>query len=228
MWGFALQALGAVPPTAIALALTMTGVSAGASPVTSPAEQISASASATELTIGATLAVAGAVTIDGHGVAGAPLALQSEAYPFRGFSTTAHVTSGPDGSFSFRGVLLERNSRLRVVADGASTPSSRQLRVFVYPAVAISARRLGPGATRLSMRIRHAVEAGSPSVSALWFTAPRGTLLFRLAAVTPTREIAPGVSYASTVVNPPATRFAYRVCLNPAWERAMGRSAGHG
>jgi hypothetical protein len=124
-------------------------------------------------------------------------------------------------------VTVERNSRLRVVEEGASAVSSRDLRVLVDPAVAINARRLGPGATRLSVRIRHAVEGGSSS-SALWFTAGRGTRVFRLAAITPTRELAPGVSYASAVIDPPARRFAYRVCLNPAWERAMGPPAAHG
>jgi hypothetical protein len=212
----------------MALALTMAAAAAGAASGAPPAVQISAAATPAELTIGARLTVGGALTIDGRGVAGVAVALQSEAYPFRGFSTVAHLISGQDGSFSFRDVLVERNSRLRVVEEGASPASSRDLRVFVDPAVAINARRLGPGATRLSVRIRHAVEGGSPSVSALWFTAARGTRLFRLAAITPTRELASGVSYASTVIDPPAKRFAYRVCLNPAWERAMGPPAAHG
>jgi hypothetical protein len=211
----------------LAIALTTTAA-AGAPAAVSPQARISASATPAELTIGATLTVGGVLTIGGRGVAGVALALQSEAYPFRGFSTVAQLASGQDGGFSFRGVTVERNSRLRVVEEGASAASSRDLRVIVDPAVAINAHRLRPGATRLSVRIRHAVEGGSPSSSALWFTAARGTRLFRLAAITPTRELAPGVSYASAVVDPPARRFAYRVCLNPAWERAMGPPAAHG
>jgi hypothetical protein len=228
MWGFETHAGGGVLSAAIALALTITAVAAAAPSTGPPAAQISASATPAELTIGEELAVSGVVRVNGGGVAGVPLALQSEGYPFHGFSTVAHLTSGADGSFSFKRMPAERNSRLRVVEEGASPASSRDLRVFVDPAVAISARRLGPGATRLSLRIRHAVEGGSPSASALWFTAPRGMRLFRLAAITPTRELAPGISYASVVVDPPARRFSFRVCLNPTWERAMGRSSARG
>jgi hypothetical protein len=228
MWGFETQAGGGVSTAVIALALTTAAAAAGAPSGASPEAQISASATPAELTIGARLTVGGVLTIGRRGVARVALALQSEAYPFRGFATVAHLTSGPDGSFAFRGVLAERNSRIRVVEEGASQAMSRDLRVFVDPAVAINARRLRPGATRLSVRIRHAVEGGSSSVSAVWFTAPRGTRLFRLAAITPTRELAPGVSYASAVVDPPARRFAYRVCVNPPWELAMGPPAAHG
>jgi hypothetical protein len=227
MWGLQTQAGGGMSAAVVALALAMTSA-AGAPAAAPPEAQISASATPAELTIGARLTVGGVLTIGGRGVAGVALALQSEAYPFRGFSTVAHLASGQDGSFSFRGVTVERNSRLRVVEEGASAASSRDLRVLVDPAVAINARRLGPGATRLSVRIRHSVEGGSPSSSALWFTAARGTRVFRLAAITPTRELAPGVSYASAVIDPPAKRFGYRVCLNPAWEHAMGPPAAHG
>jgi hypothetical protein len=228
MWGFETHASVGVAPAVIVLALTITSAAAGAPSTASPAAQISASATPAELTIGAKLTVAGVVSVDGSGIAGASLALQSEGYPFRGFATVGHGTSGPDGGFSFKGVLVDRNSRLRVVEEGLPAARSRDLRVFVDPAVAISARRLGPGATRLSVRIRHTVKGGSPPTSALWFAAPRGTHVFRIAAVTPTRELAPGVSYASAVVDPPAKRFLYRVCLNPPWERAMGRPSAHG
>ncbi len=36
------------------------------------------------------------------------------------------------------------------------------------------------------------------------------------------------MTYASAIVDPPAARFRYRVCLNPAWEAAMGVPAAHG
>jgi hypothetical protein len=35
------------------------------------------------------------------------------------------------------------------------------------------------------------------------------------------------VTYASATVAPPARKFAFRVCLNPAWERAMGAPELH-
>jgi hypothetical protein len=158
------------------------------------------------------------------------LALQSDAYPFGDFATVAHLRSGADGSFNFTGLRPDRNTRMRVIAENAPGSFSNELRVLVDPIVAIHASRLGPGESHLSVRIKHAVDAGSTpvSVSAYWYTAPRGSSLFRLAAVTPTRELSPGVTYSSVVVDPPARRFLYRVCLNPSWEHAMGPRATHG
>jgi hypothetical protein len=64
-------------------------------------------------------------------------------------------------------------------------------------------------------------------VSVRWYVAARGTRDFRLAAVTPSRELKRGLTYASATVDPPSKRFIYRVCLNPRWERAMGQPASH-
>ena len=65
-------------------------------------------------------------------------------------------------------------------------------------------------------------------MSARWFVRARGSQVFRLAAVSATREIAAGLLYASAIVDPPSKRFAYRVCINPPWEHAMGARATHG
>jgi hypothetical protein len=105
---------------------------------------------------------------------------------------------------------------------------SAVLAATVYPSVAVAARGLGPGRTRLSIRVTHTVHAGSARASVSWFVAARGTRAFRLAAVTPLREIDAGVGYASAIVDPPAARFAYRACLSTAWEHAMGTPASHG
>jgi hypothetical protein len=212
----------------VVLALTPTAVAGATSPAAPSGTVLSASAAPAELTIGGSVTVSGILTNAGHGVPGATLALQSEAYPFRGFATVAHLTSAPDGRFSFAAIRPDRNTRLRVLAEGTMVATSPELPVVVDPAIAINARRLGPGATRLSIRARHTVATGSQPVSAWWYAAPRGTSLFRLTAVTPTRELTPGVTYASAIVNPPAKRFVYRVCLNPSWERAMGPPAAHG
>jgi hypothetical protein len=228
MRGLELRAGDCVPWAVIGLALTLTAVAGASAPATPSGSVLSASAGPAELTIGAALTVSGTLTHAGHGLPGATLALQSEAYPFHGFTTVAHLTSGPDGRFSFTAIRTDRNTRLRVLAEGTPTAMSPELPVFVDPAIAVNARRLGPGATRLSIRARHTLATGSPPVSAWWYTAPRGTSLFRLTAVTPTRELTGGVTYASAIVNPPARRFVYRVCLNPTWERAMGPPAAHG
>jgi hypothetical protein len=216
------------PTTVIALAIAIAAAAAGPAPASRPGPELTASAAPARLTIGAALTVSGTVAVGGLGVGGVALGLQSDAYPFHGFATVAHLTSSANGSFSFTGLRPDRNTRMRVIAEGSLAATSKALGVFVDPLVAINARRLAPGETRLSVRIGHALEAGSKPVSAFWYTARRGTSLFRLTAITPTRELSPGVTYSSAVVNPPAKRFLYRVCLNPPWEHAMAMRAAHG
>jgi hypothetical protein len=212
---------------ALALALALTSAVASA-PAAPGAPVLSATVTPGELPFGAGLTVTGSLADAGHGVGAAPLALQADPYPFRRFATVARLTTVPDGSFSFVGIRLDRNTRVRVVLEGSSGVASPQLPVIVDPTVAINARSLGPGQTHLSVRVRHTPYGGSASVSAWWFVAARGTRVFRLAVVTSTRELSPGLTYASATVYPPSKRFLYRVCLNPTWERAMGPPAAHG
>jgi hypothetical protein len=214
------------------IALVSPASVAAAAPV---APALSAAASPGEVIYGAALTVMGTLEQDGAAAPAAPVALQADPYPFRGYATIARQTTGADGSFSFAGVRPDRNTRLRVVLEGSSTTahpqtpqvSSRQLLVIVDPGVAIDARRLGAGATRLSMRVRHAPVGGSAPVSVRWYVAAKGTRDFRLAAVTPSRELRRGLTYASATVDPPSKRFLYRFCLNPRWERAMGPPDSH-
>jgi hypothetical protein len=210
----------------IALALTaatLTAASARAAPV----PELSASAAPGELVYGATLSVSGRIMAAGQGIAGAPLALQGAPYPYHGFAIVARLASAPDGTFAFTGVRPDRNTRLRVVEEGSPATISQVLSVIVDPSAVVKASDLGPGRTHLSLRVSHTPRQRSPSVSAWWFVAARGTRTFRLAAVTPTRELSSGVTYASATIDPPSKRFVYRVCLNPAWEHAMGARATH-
>lgn len=213
---------------ALALGLAPPASAIASPPATTVAPAISATVAPAELTYGRSLTVTGGLAEAGRGVGGAPLALQADPYPFRGFATIARASSAADGSFVFAGVKLDRNTRLRVLDEAAPSARSPVVSVTVDPSVALAARSLGPGQTRLSVRIGHTTHAGSPPVSVLWFTAERGTRLFQLAAVTPARELSAGVTYASVIIDPPAKRFVYRVCLNPAWEAAMGRPSAHG
>lgn len=208
------------------MALTVTTLAAASARAASVPE-ISASVAPSELVYGATLSVAGRVVAGGQGVGGAPLALQASPYPYRSFATVARAASAPDGSFTFARVRPDRNTRLRVVEEGTPAVIGEALSVIVDPSVLVKASELGPGRTRLSLRASHTPKQRSPSVSAWWFVAARGTRTFRLAAVTPTRELAPGITYASATIDPPSKRFAYRVCMNPAWEDAMGAAAAH-
>jgi hypothetical protein len=209
------------------LALALSGLAAARAPASPVISTLSASVSAHELTYGTALTVSGSLTGGGVGIGAYPLALQADAYPFRGFLTVARGVSAADGSFAFQGVRLSRNTRLRVVAEGAQDTASSPLGVIVDPSAESHARSLGPGRTRLSVRLRHATVGGSASVEVWWYVASTGGRSFRLSAVTQTRELSPGLTYASAIVDPPSRRFIYRVCLNPAWEPAMGPPASH-
>jgi hypothetical protein len=190
-----------------------------------PAPAITASASPTALGYGGTVTVTGSVGIP----AVLPVVLEASPYPYRGFTALATASSTADGSYAFAGVRPDRNSRLRVLLRDAGAAASPTIAVTVDPSVAINADSLAPGRVRLSLRLGHALRAGSAApVKVSWFLAPRGTHAWRLAALSTSRELSAGLTYASTTVNPPARRFRYRVCLRPGWERAMGRPASGG
>jgi hypothetical protein len=211
----------------IGLALVILLSAATPAPAAQPAPELVASLSPSELTLGAALTVTGRLMSAGQGLPGVPLALQIDPYPFRGFATIAVVTSSADGSFSFQGIRPDRNSRVRVVSEGATAVTGPVLTAIVDPKVSGSVRSLGPGRVRLTVRVRHAIAGATRSVSAWWFLAARASPVFRLAAMTATRELSPGLTFASVIVDPPVRRFVYRVCLNPSWQRAMGPAAAH-
>jgi hypothetical protein len=211
----------------VALALAIPAIAAGPAPAEALAPELASSLSAGEITLGGALSVTGRLTSAGQGVAGVPLVLQGNPYPFRGFAPLARATSAEDGGFSFTDMRPDRNTRLRVIGEGSPGVTGPVLEATVDPKVLASARSLGPGRVRLILRVRHAITGDGRAVSVRWFLAARASHVFRLAAVTATRELSPGVTYASVVVDPPVKRFVYRVCLNPPWERAMGLGATH-
>ena len=191
------------------------------------ADELTAVASARELPYRAPLTLSGLYTHGGAPVAGAPLALQADVYPYRadpGFVTLARASTAADGSYSFAPVELERDVRLRVLAEGTPARSS-DVQVFVDPLAALGAADLGAGRERLSIRLTHADFGAATPFSARWFLAARGSRHFQLADVTQTRELSTGSTYASATVDPPAKRFSFRVCLEPAWRLAMGPPA---
>src|ERR1700686_623029 len=212
-----------------ALAVLAWGSSASAAAGESPA-LLSAATPASAVNIGTPLSLSGTLSEAGHGLAGVPLAVQADQFPFHGFVTIAHISTATDGSYTFVGPPADRNVRLRVISEAAgSSVSSATIAVFVEPLAALHVRSLGPGRAQLTLRLRHTTHGGARgSDTASWFVAAPHTHVFRLLATTNTRELAPGLSYASTIINPPAKRFLYRVCLNPGWERAMGPSTAHG
>ena len=150
-----------------------------------------------------------------------------QGYPFGEYATLARAMTAADGSFSLPVAGAERNTRLRVVLEGQPSIASAPALLTVDPAVSVAARALGPG-THAADSAHAAHDRGALGA--------RPGLLVALArrpvsvrpAPTSTRELAPGVTYASAVVDPPARRFSFSVCVNPTWEHAMGPRSSHG
>jgi hypothetical protein len=220
----------AVALAAILVLVLAIGVSAaGPAGASATGPELIASLSSAELTLGTPLTVAGQALEGGAPLADAPLALEAEPYPYRAFATLARTVSGSGGSFTFAPVQLALDTRLRVQLEGAApSATSPVLSATVDPSVTLSAADLGPGRSYLSVRLGHAPRLASGPVQASWYVAARGSRAFRLIDATPTRELSHGVTYASATIDPPATHFVYRVCLNATWERAMGPAASHG
>ncbi len=149
-------------------------------------------------------------------------------YPYRRWEPVGGGSSASDGSFRIKAPAPQRNERVQVVETTIVRAATATLSVTVDPRVALAARSLEPGRVALSVRIAHASDAASPPVTARWYLAPRGSRTFHLAATTRTHELPGAVTYGSAIVDPPARRFSWRVCLNPPWEAAMGPAAAHG
>ena len=209
----------AAPTVAAALLLTVSAPAVEAAEAPAGAA-LHVTVSPDEIAIGAAATVTGQA-----GAGGVALQLQAATYPFRSWETVASGATAADGAFAFPAIAPQANTRLRVAAASGAT-SEAQL-VTVDPAVALSARTLGPGRTQLTIRLRHAGGVRALPVPAQWFVSS-GHGSATLGATTSTRELPGGITYASAVVDPPARHFAYRVCLNPTWERAMGTPAEHG
>jgi hypothetical protein len=188
---------------------------------------ITAQAEPAEVSYGTSLAVTGLLGEAGVPIAGVQLSLEAEPYPYRHYAAIASTRTEPDGAFRFGGVRLAENARLRVLSQTPAAMSA-VTQIVVDPVARLSARSLGPGRVQLSVRITHDPALHSPAVPAWWYLAPHGSSRYRLAAVTTTKALTAGVTYASTTIDPPTRLFGYRVCLNPPWEEAMGMPRAHG
>jgi hypothetical protein len=204
----------------LAVALVATG---GAATVPT----LSAATIPSELTLGSSLTVSGTISEGASPLSGQALTLEASPYPYKTWQPAGTGISASDGSFQIV-TAPEGNEHLRVLDTAAAGVSSATLDVLVDPRVALAATNLGPGRVRLSARIAHLSGTSSPPVAARWYVATRGSDTYHLAATTETHELPGAVTYASAIVDPPAKRFSYRVCVNPPWEPSMGPAASHG
>ena len=172
------------------VAATVQATAVGAShPISGAAPEIGATVSPAEIALGQGVTVSGVLPAPSSAPSTA-LALQADPYPYRGYTTVARTRASPAGAFSFTAVRPDSDTRLRVVLESAPAIESAQLAVTVDPRVALAARGLGPGATRLSIRVTHTLHGGAGTSLAWWYLRASGSRVFRLAATTDTRELA--------------------------------------
>jgi hypothetical protein len=208
------------PLAVLALPIALFGASRATAP--SGPRTLTAHVSAAAVDYGAAVTVNGRLSASGEGVAGTTVALQADSYPYTGFVGIASAVTRDDGTFAFTGVRPNRNTRLRVLADGAPSAVSG---LVVQPVVRVSSRSAGPGAVVLSLYARHTAYGSATPSRAYWYVGSSDGA-WRLAAVTQTVESA-RLTSASATVNPPAPAFSWRVCFVPDWRRAMGTSASY-
>ncbi len=206
-------------------ALTLAGVAAGGTPAESAGETLRLAASPAEIRSGESTTLTGTLLTDaGAPAGGGAIELQVDPFPYRGFFDASHATAASDGTFAFGPLRPDRNTRYRVrTAAGASRP----LVVYVDAPATLRSYDRGPGRTVLTMLSRHSAYFRWVGVPAFWYAAPAGSRTFHLAAITRTRELRPGVTFATATIDPPARRFVYRVCFNGAGEAGVGPPAGH-
>jgi hypothetical protein len=214
-----LQLLRRACPGATALALGAATIAPATTEAPAPL-RISASAAPAQVTYGSQVTLSGSV--EGAAPSASTVALEANTYPYRAWHVIASTHLQPDGSFTFPAVRPERNTRMRALLEGTTSPRSASVQVIVDPAVALNAAAPAPGDTRLSVRLAYSPRLRPRGGRAWWFVASHASRRFTLGAVTPLRELAAGTAYATATVDPPANSFSYRVCVDPGWGSAMG------
>jgi hypothetical protein len=206
-------------------ALALACAAAVPPPAESAGDAIRLAAAPPEIRSGGTIVLTGALLSPaGAPLGGAPVELQADPYPYRGFFDASHTTTAVDGSFAFPGLRPDRNTRYRV---RAATGLSRPVDVYVDAPAVLHSYDRGPGRAMLTMLSYHSAYFRRGGVKAYWYVARLGSRSFRLAAVTRTRELHPGVTYATATIDPPASRFTYRVCFDPPGQAGAGPPAAH-
>src|ERR1700738_2202818 len=97
MWGASSHARIGGRSVGAVLALTSIALCDASVAAGDVAAQLTASLSTPELRLGAALSVTGRLTSAGQPLAGVPLTLQADAYPFDCFVPVAHATSAAAG-----------------------------------------------------------------------------------------------------------------------------------
>jgi hypothetical protein len=172
---------------------------------------------------GAVHTVTGRLADGATPLAGQPVVLEGQRYPFQGsFRELARSTTDAKGEFAFR-PALDRNHRLRVVAPAQQTLSPA-LRAYTLPSFELSFRALKPGVVRLYQRyaVPKPVHLSAPT---LFYLGPSGAkrAVKRVSAATK-RTSAGRYSAIATVRLPQAWNgsFQFGSCFHTTPRSGMG------
>jgi hypothetical protein len=172
---------------------------------------------------GAAHTVTGALADGPAPLAGQPVVLEGQRYPFKGsFRELARATTDANGQFAFKPVL-DRNHRLRVVAP-AQQALSQALRAYTLPSFELSFRALSPGVVRLYQRytVPKSVRLTQPT---LFYLGARGAKRASERVSAKTRRVSSGRYTALATVRLPSAwhgSFRFGSCFRTSPRSGMG------
>lgn|GEM_PF-3507480 len=170
--------------------------------------------------------LSGTLTDGGRPLAGQPVVLEGQRFPFEGsFREIARATTAADGAFSF-GAQLDRNHRLRVVAP-AQDAFSPVLAAYTLPSFELGFHQVTPGVVRITQRysVPASVRLSAPT---LFYLGPRAAkVASRRVSVATVRTSAGHYTASATVRLPKAWhgRFRYGSCFRTSPGSGMGEPA---
>lgn len=192
-----------------------------------PADTLTAAAAPADIAFRSPTTISGQL----RDAAGAPLGgrlvlLGAARYPYRQLVPASHAITGPDGSFSFPALRPDVNTRYRVAEAGGGAVAT-PVAVTVEPVAIKQLYTLRFGRLMATVLTYHSTAVDWGRTTAYWFAAKLGARRMRLVATSRTREVRPGVTYATASFTPPEGPFRYRVCFNPDRQGAMGPPTQH-
>lgn len=218
-----------IAAVALALACAYAAPAAAALAAGPPGDTVTAALASADIKFRAAASVSGTLKDpSGAPLAGRVVLLQASPWPYRGWRVVSHATSAPDGTFAFTKLIPDRNTRYRAVEYGMPTVVSAPLSLTVEVPGVLHLHRLPYGLLTATVLSFHSKALNWNHVPAYWFVAAHHTRTFHLVAVTLTRELRPGVTYATATFLPPMGRFSYRVCFNGRDSAGIGQPGSNG
>jgi len=157
------------------------------------------------------------VTLSGKTAPGAPVELQSDAFPTDAFTPRKSTTAASDGSFSFR-VRPDRNTAFKAVAGGAESPATV---VYVDVAGGVRHRAVSGGRTRVTSIVLGPRDLPYKSRKVHFYVIARsGKTATRIGA---RRLAGKNGSFKATLTTRARARH-YAVCIRERTPDAWGRS----